>query len=225
MARTPTGTTAEIAKEFSPSVAFSGATNTTEAALTFATPAPDLSAYQSGDFVEITSGWAKISNRIYKILTQDLTDGVGIILVGCDTTNTELFPQGQGKGSIRKITKWEAISQKLAIQSTGGDPKVVTFAYVETGEEQNIFDGHSATTYSIDLDAESVNKPYYETIKSISNAQTVSALKMNIPGGARVLLSCTVSLNENPTMAPNAVMMNKVTLYGRGRTVRYPAPT
>jgi hypothetical protein len=36
-----------------------------------------------------------------------------------------------------------------------------------------------------------------------------------------VLLSCTLALNENPSMASGAVMANKVTFFGRGRSVRY----
>jgi hypothetical protein len=186
-------------------------------------PTADVSGIAEGDYVELTSGWGRISQRIFKV---SLPAGIGTIkLKGCDTSNTNLFPEGLGKGSIRKINTWELLNQKLTIQSNGGDPKIVNFSYVETGEEQSVFDGNSATTYGVDLDADSISQSYYASLKKISDAQTVSALKMTAPNGATLVLSCTISMNENPTMASGQIMSNKVTFYGRGRTVRYAALT
>jgi hypothetical protein len=213
MARTPTGTAAAVATAFATALPFTAATNATETVLTVA-----ASPIVAGDFVEVTSGWSRISNRIYRVKAGSAT---ALTLEGCDTTNTTLFPAGLGAGSVRKVNTWQSITQQLAITSSGGDPKTVNFTYIENEDEQTVFDGNSATQYNIDLDADAVGTAAYNALRTLSESRTVSALRLTAPSGAVVLIGCTLSLNENPSISSGQVMMNKVTFYGRGRVVRY----
>lgn len=213
MARTPIGTVASVATAFAAGLAFSAASNAAETVLTVAG-----GMLVAGDLVEVTSTWSKISNRIYRVKAATAS---AITIESCDTTNTASFPAGTGTGTLRKVTTWVPLSQQLAINSSGGDPKTANCTYIETGDEQTIFDGFSATQYSIDLDAEAVGTQAYNALKSLTDGGTVSALRLAAPTGALVLLSCTAALNENPSMSAGAPMANKVTFFGRGRTVRY----
>jgi hypothetical protein len=212
MARTPTGTIASIATTFAAPLAFTAATNATETVLTVT--GATLSA---GDLVEVTSTWSRISNRIWRVKAATAT---AITLENCNTSNTTLYPTG-GTGTLRKITDLVPLSQQLAITSTGGDPKTVDFSYVETSDDQTVFDGFAATRYEIDLDADTVGSAVYNQLKTLTDGNTITALRLAAPSGALVLLSCTLSLNENPSMAAGAVMANKLTFFGRGRVVRY----
>lgn len=213
MARTPIGTQSAVATAFATALLFSAATNATETVLTVTG-----ATLVAGDFVEVTSGWGRINNRIFRIKTATAT---ALTLEGCDTTNTSIFPAGLGLGSVRKINTWVNVTQQLTLSSSGGDPKTVNFTYQETEDEQTVFDGNGATQYMIDLDADAVGSAHYNAIKTLSDSSTVTALRMTAKSGALVLLSCTLSLNENPTLSAGQVMANKVTFFGRGRTVRY----
>jgi hypothetical protein len=212
MARTPNGTIASIATAFAAGLAFSAASNATETVLTVTG-----ATLVAGDLVEVTSTWSKIGNRIWRVKVATPT---AITLEGCDTSNTTLYPAG-GTGTLRKVTTWLPMSQKLSVASSGGDPKTVNFTYVETGDEQTVFDGFGATQYTIDLDADSVGTPLYNQLKTLTDTNAISALRLATPSGSVVLMSCTLALNENPSMSSGAVMANKLTFFGRGRTVRY----
>ncbi len=214
MARTPSGTTVAIATAFASALSFTAATNASEAVLTVT--GATLSA---GDFVEVTSTWGRINGRIFRLKTATAT---ALTLESCDTTNTSIFPAGLGAGSVRKISTWTPVTQVLGTpESSGGEAKNANFQYLDSQDEQTVFDGYSALTYSITLDADSIGTPAYTSIKTLSDSNGVTALRLTAPGGATVLLGATLALNENPTMAAGQVMGNKVTFYGRGRTVRY----
>ena len=212
MARTPNGTIASIATAFAAGLAFSAATNAAETVLTVTG-----GTLAAGDLVEVTSTWSKISNRIFRVKVATAT---AVTLEDCDTSNTTLYPAG-GTGTLRKVTNWMPMSQKLTVASSGGDPKTVNFTYVETGDEQTVFDGFGATQYTIDLDADTVGSPLYKQLKTLTDTNAISALRLAAPNGSIVLLSCAMALNENPSMSSGAVMANKLTFFGRGRTVRY----
>lgn len=213
MARTPSGTAAAVATAFAAALPFTAISNAAEAVLTVTG-----STIAAGDFVEVSSGWSRLSGRIFRVKTASATS---LTLEGCDTTSTTVFPATLGAGSVRRITTWLPVNQVLGITSAGGDPKTVNFTYVETEDEQTVFDGNGATQYAIDLDADAVGGASYTGLKALSDGGTVTALRLTAKSGASVLLGCTVNLNENPTMTSGQVMANKVTFYGRGRTVRY----
>lgn len=214
MARTPAGTIASVATAFANSLSFTAASNASECVLSVT--GATLSA---GDFVEVSASWGKINNRIYRLKAATAT---ALTLEGCDTSDGTLFPVG-GTGSVRKVNTWLPLSQQLSINATGGDAKQVNYTYVETGEEQNVFDGFGSTTYTIELDADSVGSAAYVALKAITDKQSVTALRLAAPSGSVVLLSCTAALNETPSTAMGAISSNKVTFFGRGRVNRYAA--
>lgn len=213
MARTPIGTQSAVATAFAAALPFTAATNAVETVLTVTG-----STIAVGDFVEVTSGWGRINNRIFRVKTATAT---ALTLDSCDTSNVNIFPAGLGAGSVRRVTTWVNVLQQIALSSSGGDPKTVNFTYQETEDEQTVFDGNAATQYMIDMDADAIGTAHYNAVKTLSDIGAVTALRMTAKSGAIVLLSCTLSLNENPTLSAGQVMVNKITFFGRGRTVRY----
>jgi hypothetical protein len=213
MARTPIGTVASVATAFATALAFTAASNAAETVLTVTG-----ATLVAGDLVEVTSTWGQLSGRIFRVKTATAT---AITLEGCNTTSTILYPAGSGTGSLRKINTWVPLTQQLEINSTGGDAKMVNYQYVETGTEQQAFDGFSATNYTISLDAEAIGGAAYTALQMLTDTQTISALRMMLPNGSAIYMSCTAALNENPSVTKGAIMANPVTFFGRGKVVRY----
>ena len=76
----------------------------------------------------------------------------------------------------------------------GGDPKTVTYKFVESDVEYSINDGFSATSYTLDLDADSIGQPGYTALKSLTDAQRAS--REFEDGGAMFADSFSVEILE-----------------------------
>lgn len=213
MARTPSGMQVAIATAFAASLSFSAITNAAEAVATVTG-----STIANGEFLEVTSGWGRLNGRIVRAKAASATS---ITFEGFDTSNTVLFPAGSGVGSVRKINTWVAVPNFSNLAQAGGEDKTVTVQFVDTEDEQTVRDGRSATSYSLDIDADNRGNAAWNALKSISDGDTTTALRMTTKSGALTLLSCTASLNEASTMSSGQVMMNKVVFYGRGRVTTY----
>ena len=137
MAQVPTGSTFYIASAYGSAKTVTIVTNATEAVVTAV-----AHGFSNGDVVEMTSGWGRLNKRHFEIESV-LTDS--FVLSGEDTTNTTFYPVGTGIGSVRKATTFTQITSVMNPQSSGGDPKTVTYKFVESDVEYSINDGFGAT--------------------------------------------------------------------------------
>ena len=213
MASVPTGTTFFVASAFNASKVTTAITNAAEAVVTSA-----AHGYSNGDILEVTSGWGRLNLRPFRVKTVT-TDT--FVLEGCDTSNTNFFPPGTGVGSVRKVSAFTQIQQVLAVSSSGGDAKNVEYKYVESDVSNSINDGFSATSYALDIDADSISTAGYAALKTLTDVQTNTIMKMVTRSGANVLQGCTVALNEAPSIADGQVMKVKASFNGTSRLVRY----
>ncbi|MYM25781.1 phage tail protein [Duganella sp. FT135W] len=215
MAQVPTGTTFFIASAFAAAKPVTIATNATEAVITAVGH-----GYANGDIVEITSGWGRINRRDFRIkgITTDT-----FVLEGQDTTNTTFFPAGTGGGSVRKISTFTQITTVMSPSSSGGDPKTVNYKYLESDVEFSINDGFGATSYNMNLDADSIGSPGYTALKSLTEVQTDTCLKMVTRSGSIILQPCTVALNEAVKLTDGQINQVSVAFNGNNRLTRYAA--
>jgi hypothetical protein len=213
MAQVPTGTTFFIASAIAASKATTVVTNAAEAVVTSA-----AHGYSNGDIVEVTSGWGRLNRRSFRIksVTTDT-----FVLEGADTSNTTFFPPGSGIGSVRKITTFTQVQQVLGIQSSGGDPKNVTYKYMEADVEFNINDGFAAQQMSLELDADSIGTPGYAALKTLTDVQTDTVLRINSRNGAVIYVPCTVALNEAVQLQDGQINRVVASINANGRLVRY----
>src|ERR1035437_2992895 len=65
------------------------------------------------DFLEVTSGWSRITDKIIKAGFLGSPPGNDVPLVGIDTSLTSIYPAAGGAGSVRKILTWTQLSQIL----------------------------------------------------------------------------------------------------------------
>jgi len=213
MAQVPTGSTFFIASTFAASKTTTIVTNASEAVVTVTTH-----GYTNGDIVEITSGWGRLNRRNFRIksVTTDT-----FVLEGADTTSTTFYPVGTGIGSVRKITAFTQITTTMNPQSTGGDPKTVTYKYVESDVEYSINDGFTATSYTLELDADSIGSAGYTALKTLTEVQTDTSLKIVTRNGALIFQPCTVALNEAIRMQDGQINRVNVSFNGNNRLTRY----
>jgi hypothetical protein len=215
MAQVPTGTTFFIASAYGPAKNTTVVSNAVEAVVT-----ATAHGYTNGDIVEVTSGWGRINRRNFRIkaVTTDT-----FVLEGQDTTNTTFFPTGGGLGSVRKVLTFTQITTVMNPQSSGGDPKTVNYKYVESDSEFSINDGFSATSYTMNLDADSIGTAGYTACKALTEVQTDTCLKMVTRSGSIILQPCTVALNEAVKLQDGQINQVSVAFNGNNRLTRYAA--
>lgn len=213
MAQVPTGTTFFIASAYAASKTVTVVTNASEAVVTSA-----AHGYSNGDIVEITSGWGRLNLRNFRIKSV-ATDT--FVLEGADTTSTTLFPTGSGIGSVRKVSTFTQITGVMNPQSSGGDPKTVTYKFVESDVEYSINDGFSATNYTMELDADSIGGAGYTALKALTDVQTYTCLKMVTRSGSLIFQPCTVALNEAVRLQDGQINRVNVAFNGSNRLTRY----
>jgi len=213
MAQVPTGSTFFIASAFAASKTTTIVTNASEAVVTSAGH-----GYSNGDIVEMTSGWGRLNRRNFRIKSV-ATDT--FVLEGADTSSTTFYPAGTGVGSVRKISTFTQITTTMNPQSTGGDPKTVTYKFIESDVEYSINDGFTATSYTLELDADSIGSAGYTALKTLTEVQTDTSLKIVTRNGALIFQPCTVALNEAIRMQDGQINRVNVSFNGNNRLTRY----
>lgn len=213
MAQTPTGSTFFIASAFGVSQPTTGATNALESVIT-----SNGHGYANGDVVEIQSGWGRLQKRAFRI--KGVTANT-FVLEGGDTSNLTFFPAGGGSGAVRKVITLVQITTVMNPNASGGEPKKVTYKYVESDVEYNINDGFNAVSRSMELDADSIGSPGYAALKALNDIQTDTILKTISKNGSFTLLPCTVALNEEVVYQDGQINRVKVDFSGNNKSTRY----
>jgi hypothetical protein len=216
MASVPTGT------QFFIAAAAAIAATKAITAITNATPAVVTSAahgYSNGDIVLLNCGWGRLNRRAFRVanVTTNTYE-----LEGVDTTNTTFYPAGGGApGTSAKVTPFTQILQQMNPQSTGGEPKTVTYKYTDSDVENSINDGFTATSYTLELDADSISTTGYSVLKSLTEVQIDTIFLMVLRNGSKIYQPCTVALNEAVQMQEGQINRVRVAFNGTGRLTRF----
>lgn len=215
MAQVPTGTTFHIATVFAAAVATTVVSNAAEAVVTAAGH-----GVVAGDMVEVTSGWGRLNKRVFRVKAGSVA-GNNFTLEGADTSNTNFFPAGTGLGSIRKITTFQQITGVMNPTSSGGEPKTVNYKFTESDVEYSINDGFNAVNYQMAIDADQIGSAGYTALKSLTDVQTDTVLKMVTRSGSLVFIPCTVALNESVQLQDGQINRVQAQFNGNNRLTRY----
>lgn len=217
MAQVPTGTTIFIASVFASALPFSAASNAAECVLTMAS----TTGLSNGDFVEVTSGWGRLNLRAFRI--KSVVANTSITLEAADTTSTTFFPAGSGAGSVRKVSTWQQVTMVTAISSSGGDPISVDYKYLESDVRYKINDGFNGSDYTLTLDADSIGSAGYTALKSLTDVQTNTILRVVTRSGQINLIPGTVALNEAVAMNDGQINTVTASISGNNKLTRYAA--
>lgn len=213
MASVPTGSLFFISTAFSAPKTTTVLTNAANSVVTAV-----AHGFTTGDVVELSSAWGRIHRRVFEVtvLTADTFS-----MTGCNTVSTQFYPAGQGLGTVRKISAFTEIVQVLNPTSSGGEAKKVSYKYIGSDIEYTINDGFSATSYAVELDADSIGTAGYTAMRDLTDVQTDSVLKILKRNGGRIYQPCTVALNEAESFSDGQINKVKASFDGNNRLTRY----
>jgi hypothetical protein len=192
----------------------------TMATLSNASPAVagvTANGYSNGDFVEVTSGWSRLTNKIVRV-SAAATDSFS--LEGIDATLTSIYPASGGAGSVRKISGWTQLAQILNSTSQGGDQQFLTYQFLEADAQVRI--PTFKNPYGLDLEvADDPAGAGYLLAVAANDDRLARAIKIVLPNGGILLYNAYVSVNKTPSLTVNELMAVKVTLSLLAEPVRY----
>lgn len=207
----PNGIIWGLATAYAATISATAASNAAECVLTA------TNTLAAGDFVEYTSGWSRVNNRIFRIKS---ATGGSVTLENCDTSDTALFPAGSGTGSIRKINTWQQITQVLDCTSSGGEPQYQSYSFQEQDFDSQIPTTTSAQSLAMSI-ADDPTLPHHAALVKASTTRKVTALRAVLPAGGVILYNTFVAFDETPSMSKGNVMAVKSGFALQGRPVRY----
>lgn len=172
----------------------------------------------TGDFIEVTSGWSRLNNKIVRaVATSDATD---VELEGYDTSSTTIYAAGSGTGSVREISGWTQITQVLEPSSTGGEQRYLAYQFLEADSEVEIPTVKSGGGLQFSV-ADDPSLAGYIALEAANDDRLKHAFKVVLPSGAILLYNAYVSLNKTPTLTVNQLMACGVSLRFLAEPVRY----
>ncbi len=212
----PNGATVAIANGYGASKTMTNISNASTALAALASG----HGIQNGDFMEIISGWSRLTNKIVKAGNPAGSPGTDIPLAGIDTSSTTLYPAGNGGGTIREITGWTVLSQILESSSNGGEQQFLTYQFLEDDAQKRIptFKNASGLTLRI---ADDDSLAGYILAAEANDDRQPRAVKITLPDGGLILMNAYISLNKTPTLTINELMAVEVTFSLLADVVRY----
>lgn len=209
-----TGSQYRIAKTYAASIAFSTITNLQDPTITTAS----AHSINVGDYVEITSGWGRLNQRIVRAKTG--TTGSTLVLENINTADVLKYPAGTGGGSIRRITAWTDITQVKSISASGGTQNYADITDITDVVERKIPTTRSAIDVTLDI-YDDPSLAWYADVVVADEARTPYGFLI-IPANSKPLVANAYwSLMRVPTMAINEAMMTQISLSYAAEPVRY----
>ena len=150
-----------------------------------------------GDILLLTSGWPDLSGQVVRAANPAAGK---FTLEGVDTTNTALFPAGEGAGVYEKVSSFVSFSQVLGVSMSGGEQNFHDFRFVEDrGNRQRRKPTYkSAITFNFRL-AYDPNLPWYAALEAIDKAGREVILRETLPEGDVIYYSGYLSFQKIPS--------------------------
>ena len=170
-----------------------------------------------GDEVIITSGWSKINNAVAKVTKVNNTD---VTLGNINTSDTKSFPEGEGKGSLTKITAWERLPQVKEVSTEGGEQQFTQIQFLDDDAERQLPTIKSAKSKSFTI-AHDSSLPIYSLLEELDLTNEVVAMKMYVPKAKETRYDAVrISFDPTPATTINEIETVKISM-----TVESPAIT
>ena len=215
-----TGSTISVARQYGAAITVSAAANSVSAGATATTTLTTSSAHSlvKDDWVEITSGWGRLNNRIARCTTG--TTASTIVLENIDTFDTSKYPAGSGAGSVRKITSWTALSQIKSISSSGGEQQFADATSLDDTSERKVPTKKSAVTMSLEV-FDDPTLPWYADVQVASDSVKPYGLLIAAANGSKTVANAYWSLGDVPNITKDEVMTTKLDLTYVAKPTRY----
>lgn len=208
----PNGALISIANGYGAPVTFTAITNASPAVAT-----STAHGFSTGDFLEVTSGWSRLTNKVVKVgaVTANTFE-----LLNIDSTLTSIYPAGSGIGTVRKVTGYTQLAQILTSASSGGDQQFLTYQFLEADAQKQIptFKNAAGLTFTV---ADDPTQPGYLVAVAANDDRLNRAVKATLPNGSVISYNAYISVNKTPSMTVNQLMDFQVTMSLLAEPVRY----
>ena len=209
----PNGSSVYVQKSKDTELAFEIISNAKDAVVTLKTD----HGLVVGDEVIITSGWSKINNAVAKVIKVNNMD---VTLGNINTNDTKSFPEGEGKGSLTKITAWERLPQVKEVATEGGEQQFTQIQFLDDDAERQLPTIKSAKSKSFTI-AHDSSLPIYALLEELDRTNDVVAMKMYVPKAKETRYDAVrISFDPTPTSTINEIETVKISM-----TVESPAIT
>lgn len=209
----PNGSSVYVQKSKDTELAFEIISNAKDAVITLKTD----HGLVVGDEVIIASGWSKINNAVAKVIKVNNMD---VTLGNINTNDTKSFPEGEGKGSLTKITAWERLPQVKEVATEGGEQQFTQIQFLDDDAERQLPTIKSAKSKSFTI-AHDSSLPIYALLEELDRTNDVVAMKMYVPKAKETRYDAVrISFDPTPTSTINEIETVKISM-----TVESPAIT
>ena len=207
----PNGATIAIASGYAVAVPITSISNAKPAS------ASAKNTLEAGDFVEITSGWSRLTDKVVRVIapTSSLFG-----LAGIDSTLVSIHPLHGGAGSFRKIMGWTQLSQILSSASSGGEQQFLEYQFLESDAQKRIPTYKSAAGLAFSV-ADDPLQAGYILASAANDDRLPRAVKISLPSGSVLVYNAYISLNKTPSLTVNEIMACEVTLSLLAEPMRY----
>ncbi|WP_052172314.1 phage tail protein, partial [Xanthomonas maliensis] len=196
---------------------YAAASNITAASNASPSVATAANTLAAGDFVEVTSGWSRLTSKIVRVASPTSSQ---FAMEGIDATNTAIYPAGSGGGTFRKVSAWTQIAQILSSASDGGEQQFLTYQFLESDSEKRMPTVKSASGLTFGI-ADDPSLAGYQVLSAANDDRIPRAVRILLPSGSVLLYNAYVSLNKTPSLTVNQIMAVQATLSLLAEPVRY----
>lgn len=174
--------------------------------------------FTAGSAVIMSSGWDLIDGSIYEVGTAPAADNFK--LAATNTTDTVLFPAGQGAGTATPVTAWARVPNVLAFSLTGGESENTEVDLLDASRKLQLPSGYSALAASVSI-ADDNSLPHYAQLKAAALKGGQLPFRLVLKSGAKIYFFGYVSFSGIPTVEKGNVMANKLDVAIAGDPTRY----
>ena len=171
----------------------------------------------NGDFVRVSSGWSRISDKVYRVANVTANT---FELEGTDTSSTTTYPAGSGTGSVYEVTGWTELSQILSTATSGGEQQYATYQFLADDHETRIPTNKSASGIDIEV-ADDPTLAGYILASTANDDRVARPVKCVTAASSIILYYAYVSLNKIPSQNVNQVSACKASFSMLNEPVRY----
>lgn len=209
----PNGSIVAIASGYGASKSMSAITNANPGVATL----ESSHGVVEGDFIEVTSGWSRLNQRIVRAGTVSTND---VELEDINTSSTSRYPAGSGTGSVREISGWTQLAQIIGSTSEGGEQQFVNYQLLEADAEVRIPTTKSPAGLTFTV-ADDPALPGFQLAQAANDDRLPRAIRITLSNGSILLYNAYVTLSPIPSLTVNEVMSVQVTLSLLAEPVRY----
>jgi Phage tail tube protein, TTP len=207
----PNGAIFAIASGYGTAVTITALTNAANAVATA------TNTFAVGDFIEVTSGWSRLTNKVVRL---SAASGTNFTMEGVDTTNTTIYPAGAGTGTARKVTGYTQVAQVLTTATSGGEQQFLIYQFLESDAQKQLPTFKTPQTLTLSI-ADDATQPGFILMGVANDDRLQRAIKVTLPSGSILSYNGYVSLNRTPSLTVNELMACQGTISLLAEAVRY----